>query len=163
MTVAIRDAVVSVALATFVLLAAMCALRLVRYVRLRHPLANRRFLRRYRAAHSLHRGITGEAKKVCPAVSANPVHVRGARVPAGKTAGLNSVAWSMTFARSVTSGSGIPVGGGDALPPSTPPPTPWPNGLERDRTYALCTSKHRPQTGPSQTRVPPPSLSRRMR
>lgn len=58
MTAAIRDAVVSMVLASLVLCAAMVVLRAVGYLRLHHPLANRRYRRRYRAEHAL-RAVPG--------------------------------------------------------------------------------------------------------
>lgn len=156
MTAAVRDTVVSMVLAGSVLFAVMFALRVIRYVRLYRPLANRRFKRRYRAKRSLHSRTTRGANETGPAVSRNPVRaLPGAHAAAGTTACPTSDEWSTIFARSAASGPGVPVGG-DALRPSVSPPTPWQNGFRLASTGGPCAAKHR-------ALVPPPSVSRRLR
>ena len=63
MIAAIRDAAVSMILASLVLSAALSVTRLVGYVRLHHPLANRRFKRRYRGKYRLTSRTTDRTQK----------------------------------------------------------------------------------------------------
>ncbi|MPZ84703.1 MAG: hypothetical protein GEV28_31700 [Actinophytocola sp.] len=96
MSAVVGDIVSGVLLAGFVVVAAVFVKRAVAYVRLHHPLANRRFLARYRAEHPQNSRTTVEALSTSPALPVvrprTPAGARGAptAAPAGSTRGRHT-------------------------------------------------------------------------